>query len=138
MDDSEIQRRVNELDAAVTRDGAKLEIFMDADDGCCHLIGNRKGYLRAGIEMLRAAVVPLNEKQEIIPIDASYLADKKSVSIRSLRRREDFDTARAHSHGPGWQAKFYVLAWLAIFVLILILGFVGFADVMGWLSRKSL
>jgi hypothetical protein len=41
----------------VTKDDSKLLIYVDPDHGNCVFVGNRKGYLRVGIEMLRAAIV---------------------------------------------------------------------------------
>jgi hypothetical protein len=89
MDDSEIQQLVNELDAAVTKDDSKLLIYVDPDHGNCVFVGNRKGYLRVGIEMLRAAVVPLAANESITPIDIKYLCGERGLRVDTLERRED-------------------------------------------------
>jgi membrane-bound inhibitor of C-type lysozyme len=86
MDDPEIQQRVNELDAAVTKDGSKLLIYVDPDHGNCAFVANRKGYLRAGIEMLRAAIVPLAAHESTTPIDIKYLCGERGLRVDKLER----------------------------------------------------
>lgn len=56
MDSEEIERIVQTLDAAVPRDGAHVRIEqMDLGPDKTVVAANRTGYLRLGIEMLKAA-----------------------------------------------------------------------------------
>jgi len=93
MDDSEIQQRVNELDAGVNKDDAKLIIYYDEEGQSCELIGNRKGYLRAGVEMLKAAITPLSPNEFITPLDLNYLIGQRSLFVKRLIRQEDVEAA---------------------------------------------
>jgi len=137
MDDSEIQQLVNELDAAVTKDDSKLLIYVDPDHGNCVFVGNRKGYLRAGIEMLRAAIVPLAANESITPIDIKYLCGERGLRVDTLERREDINTARLPS---GWKSMLFGtgfgLGCLALLVFLVICAIAGVGNVIGWLFRK--
>jgi hypothetical protein len=57
-----VRELVASLDRLVPRDGAHLTLAADA--GGKTTIGNRAGYLRFGIEVLAAALVPLGESEE--------------------------------------------------------------------------
>ena len=137
MDDPEIQQRVNELDAAVTKDGSKLLIYVDPDHGNCAFVANRKGYLRAGIEMLRAAIVPLAAHESTTPIDIKYLCGERGLRVDKLERREDINTARLPS---GWKSVLFGtcfgLGCLALFIFLVICAIAGLGNVIGWLFRK--
>ena len=116
MNDSEIQQRVDELDAAVKKDDAKMLVYVEPDDGSCEFVGNRQGYLRAGIEMLRAAIVPLGANESITPIEVGYLFGERSLTVRRLKRREDIDTARTPADRPFWPVIAFVLGGWAVFI----------------------
>ena len=77
MTGEEIPGIVEDLDTAVTRDDAKLIIHPlqcdDSDGVVCEFIGNREGYLRLGIEMLKAAMVPLEANAVFTPINIDYM-----------------------------------------------------------------
>jgi hypothetical protein len=137
MDDSEIQQRVNELDAVVTKDDAKLLIYVeDGEEGACEIIGNRKGYLRAGIEMLRAAVIPLREAQFIVPIDFKYLGSQRSLFVKRLIRQQDVEQALPVLRPTTWKQTTFAYCCLAAFGFLLICTFTGFSDVIRWFFRK--
>ena len=53
----QIQQHINELDAQVPKEDAELLIWYEGDTPDCEIVGNYIGYLRFGIEMLKAAVV---------------------------------------------------------------------------------
>lgn len=101
MDDAEIQRIANELDAAVTKDNAKLLIQWAVHqkheghehDGLCELTGNRKGYLRAGIELLKAAIVHLDPNDIFTPINMDYLIVRGGVGVKRITQQEDVEAA---------------------------------------------
>jgi hypothetical protein len=137
MDDPEFQQRVTELDAAVTKDDAKLFIYVeDAEEGACELIGNRKGYLRAGIEMLRAAVLPLRENEFITPIDLSYLGGQRSLMVKRLIRQEDVEAALPPLKTASWKDKAAGVGCLTLVIFVFICAVTGFGELMAWLLRK--
>src|ERR1044071_8330483 len=104
MDDGDLLRRIDELDAAFLKEGAQLVIHHEEDDPSCELIANRNGYLRAGIEMLRAAVTPLNQNQFITPLDLNYLIGERSLIVKRLVRSEDINAILPPPGAQTWKA----------------------------------
>jgi hypothetical protein len=137
MDDAEFQQRVSELDAAVTKDDAKLLIYVEDDEeGACEIIGNRKGYFRAGIEMLRAALLPLGQNQFITPIDFSYLGVQRSLLVKRLIRQEDVEAALPPAKTASWKDKPAGVGCLTLVIFVFICAVTGFGELMAWLFRK--
>jgi hypothetical protein len=70
----ELRELVEELDRLVPKEGAKLKI--PADPGGHATIGTQRGYLRLGVEMLRAGLAPIGASElesARIPLDIDYL-----------------------------------------------------------------
>jgi hypothetical protein len=70
----EIHDLVDELDRIVPREGARLKIPAEPDGAAT--VGTRLGYLRLGVELLRAGLSPLVETASgapRIPLDIDYL-----------------------------------------------------------------
>jgi hypothetical protein len=136
MDDSEVQRLVGELDTQVSKEDAKLLVYVEDDEGACEIVGNRKGYLRAAIEMLRASAAPLRPGDSITTVDFSYLGSDRSLIVKRLTRSEDIESALPPLKGTSWKEKAFGIGCLAIFVFLVICALTGFADVVNWLFRK--
>jgi hypothetical protein len=71
----ELRALLDELDRLVPKEGARLRIPSDPDGNAT--IGTQLGYLRLGVEFLRAALVPPEGTDEgstpHIPLDIQYL-----------------------------------------------------------------
>ncbi len=75
-----IEELVDELDRLIPREGAKLRMPADADG--IATAGTRLGYLRLGVELLRAGLSPSTETEagaHRIPLDVEYLLTPDSV-----------------------------------------------------------
>jgi hypothetical protein len=135
MDDSEIQRLTNELDAAVTKDEAKLLIqwagHQEHDGELYELVGNRKGYLRAGIELLKAALAPLDPRDIFTPINIDYLIVPGSVGVKRITRQENVEAALAPPRETSWKNKIAGVGCLAF--VMFFCAIVGLYRVIGWL-----
>jgi hypothetical protein len=141
MDDFQIQQIVDELDAAVTKDDAKLLIYYaeyrgEHEDGNCELIGNRKGYIRAGIEMLRAAVAPLGPNDIFVPINIDYLIGRGSLGVKRITRQEDVDAALPPVQSKSWKTNAIGVGCMLIVIFGVVCAFMGLDDVVTWLLRK--
>ena len=71
---TDLRELVDELDRLVPREGAKLKMPADADGNTT--VGTQQGYLRLGVELLRAGLSPIDgPPSEIprIPLDITYL-----------------------------------------------------------------
>jgi|HubBroStandDraft_5_1064220.scaffolds.fasta_scaffold1143250_1 hypothetical protein len=136
MDDSDIEERVNELDAAVTKNDAKLLIYYEEEGQSCEFIGNRNGYLRAGIEMLRAAITPLGPNEFITPLDLNYLIGQRSLIVKRMIRREDVEAALPPLRNNSWKTNAIGIGCMGIVIFGVICAFMGLDDVITWLFRK--
>ncbi len=93
-EESQVRELIENLDERVSKEGAYVKIIvyggglMDTK-----LVANRNGYLRLGIEFLKAAFAEKDYKQEkfpnIIDIDLDYLLKKSDVYIDWLERSEE-------------------------------------------------
>lgn len=140
MDEDDIKRRVDELDAAVSKEEAKLFISSEENAAFCEFIANRKGFLRAGIEMLRAATMPLGPDESVTPIDLNYLVGKRGLYVRRLIRREnvepDFPQPKQKSWKDKAKNKAAAAGCLTVFVVLAICTFIGVAQVFMWIFGK--
>jgi hypothetical protein len=136
MDDSEVQQLARELDAQVPKEDAKLLVYVDDDEGACEIIGNRQGYLRAAIEMLRASATPLGPGDSITSVDFSYLGNARSLIVKRLTRSEDIEAALPPLRVNSWKEKAFGVGCLVIFVFLVICALTGFGDVVNWFFRK--
>ena len=137
MDESEIRRHINELDAAVPKDNAELIIYGGhLEEQTCEFIANRDGYLRAGIELLRAAVAPLDQTS-ITWISLDYLIrNRRSLGVNRLIRQQDVEAALPPVKKRTWKNKGRRLGMLTVILLLAICTFIGIGEVLIWVSGK--
>ncbi len=102
-----LQQQVDRLDSLVARDGAFMRLHADGEGGA--LYGNQSGYLRFGIEVLRAALRPsiTAGQHRRIQVDADYLfgaesdfVDYTPYLVESAPKREQPTEPRGY--GLGW------------------------------------
>ena len=136
MDDGDLARRIDELDAALSKEGAQLVIYQEEEETHCELIANRNGYLRAGVEMLRAAVVPLNKNQFITPLDVNYLIGERSLIVKRLVRNEDINAMLPPIGKQGWKTNVIGIGCVVFLFSAAICALVGFGDIISWLFKK--
>lgn len=139
----QIQQHINELDAAVPKEDADLLISYDVDSAPdCEIIGNYIGYLRFGIEMLKAAVVELEPGADATNISVGYMeVPRWSLHVKGFTRREDVRTNADREFLARFPDKF---TWkdklticyevlLGIFVVLCLL--IGFGEVLVWVGH---
>jgi hypothetical protein len=135
----QIQQHINELDAQIPKADADLAIWYEGHSaGDCEIVGNYIGYLRCGIEMLKAAVVELEPGAVDANISLDYMEVARwSLHVKRITRREDVRTY----FDRAFTAKFPPLTWktkvtmcyevlLGIFVALCLL--IGLGAVLGW------
>lgn len=139
----QIQQHINELDAAVPKEDADLLISYDVDSAPdCEIIGNYIGYLRFGIEMLKAAVVELEPGADATNISVGYMeVPRWSLHVKRFTRREDVRTNADREFLARFPDKF---TWkdklticyevlLGIFVVLCLL--IGFGEILVWVGH---
>jgi hypothetical protein len=137
MNDPEVQRLIDDLDAAIPKDGARLEFSTYGHPDGCEVIANKRGYLRAGIELLKAGVFPLTPERLFIPADLEYLFSEKGSRVARLTRDEDVEKWLPSAPPPASiGSKLAGVGCLLVFVLLAGCSIVGIIDVLGWLFRK--
>jgi hypothetical protein len=138
MDDEDIRQRVDDLDAAVGREGARLLIYCESpDQDSCEFIGNRQGYLRAGIELIRAALAPLAPGDSITPIKIDYLIGyDRSLQVKRLTRQEDVYAGLPGVRENSWKDKIIGIGCLALVIFFGVCGFIGVGQVFSWIFGK--
>jgi hypothetical protein len=134
-DTEQIKKMVAELDAAVPRDGARVHLSQyggGPDES--KVVGNQRGYLRLGIEFLRAAFAPPTTKsQEQIDADLRYLLTEDStVGFDWFERREDLTTTTQAERKPS---RFAPAIITLVLICGLILAIIGLGTVVVWMTR---
>lgn len=134
-DIEQIKKSVAELDAAAPRAGARVQLSQyGGGPDECKMVANQRGYLRLGIELLRAALAPPSpQTQERIQVDLRYLlTDDSTVRFDWFERREELaaDT-RAERKSSRLVPVILVLGLVAILTLAMI----GLGTVIVWMTR---
>jgi hypothetical protein len=101
-------------------------------DGLCELTGNRKGYLRAGIELLKAAIVHLDPNDIFTPINMDYLIVRGGVGVKRITRQEDVEAAIPPPLVTTWKNKVGGVGCLAVGVFFVFCAVVGLYHVIRW------
>ena len=136
-DAEQIKKMVDELDVAVSREGARVQLSQyGGGPDECKMVGNQRGYLRLGIEFLRMAFAPPSPKSnETIDVDLRYLlTDDSNVVFDWFERREDLAGGTKSELKPS---KFFLAFVAFAFLSGLILSFMGLGTVIVWLVGLS-
>jgi hypothetical protein len=137
----EIQQHIDQLDAQIPKEDAEMVISYGgdpADSGDCEIVGNYIGYLRLGIEMLKAAVAEPEPGAVGGNISIDYMEVARwSLHVKRITRREDvrtyFDRDFSAKFPPvTWKTKVTACceALLGVFAVLCLL--VGFGEMIRW------
>jgi hypothetical protein len=136
MTDEQIQQQLEQLEAAVSTDGADVIFNLEYEEQGCELIGNRAGYLRLAIEMLKAATVPLRPGDSFTPIQIDYLLHGRGMQFKRIVRQEDVETALPPPVPPRTARNRVAAAGcMLVLAFMLICVITGFLVVIGWIFR---
>jgi len=128
MDDTNeatAQELITKLDSLVPRDGGRVSLTQyggGPDES--RVIANRRGYLRLGIEFLKASFAPY-EKQHLIKTDIRYLlTDDSDVAFDWFERREDLPQTTPQSRRAHIIPSIIGFGFLGLVILCAIIGLV--------------
>ena len=141
----QIQEHIDQLDAQIPKEDAEFVISYGGDPASsadCEIVGNYIGYLRFGVEMLKAAIVE-PEPRVGVNISVGYMEiGRWGLRVKRITRREDVTTYFERD----FAAKFPPRTWknnmtmsgeilLGIFVVLCLLVGLGemIASVWHWL-----
>jgi hypothetical protein len=130
--EAELQVLVDRLDRLVPKEGAHLTLPADAEGRTT--AGNRAGYLRLGIELLRAALSPVPASDEtparVVPRVEELLTEGSRAPFELCELDESIASR------PPAQSRLGAFGQMGAgvgVVLILILAFIGAAVLWRWL-----
>ena len=130
--EAELQDLVDRLDRLVPEEGAHLTLPADAEGRT--MAGNRAGYLRLGIELLRAALSPVPASDEaparVVPQVEELLTEGSRPPFELCELDESIGSR------PPAESRLGVFGQMGTgvgVVLILILAFIGTAVLWRWL-----
>lgn len=133
MERADIERIVYALDGGVPRENAKVRLDMYGNDfDQSFITATENGYLRLGVEFLKAGLVPykdLNGPQpHAIDVEIDQIVRKDSdIRFVYFERREDFTVET--SEEDFWRDSLVIWVVIAVLVLIPILAIVGLVTV---------
>jgi hypothetical protein len=139
MDHANLTQLIADLDALVPTKGALIRVGGDDiyEEGEPLLVGNRAGYLRLGIELLRLADAQSSSRRsDRVLTDLSYLLDPTTNEgeLATFERREDLrpwreeqEPGRGPARGPGS----FIIPFVTVLVGALVL--VGLYHSVKWL-----
>ncbi len=130
---AELRELVDRIDGLVSKEGAKLRIPADPDGKTT--VGTQRGYLRLGIELLRAGLNPLepgeNDHTPYLPLELEYLVTPDSETPFDLCEVVDDPERlppRVRKLGPFGQLLAAVVAVVALGLIVL-----GAIGVVSWI-----
>jgi hypothetical protein len=136
MNDSEqadLKKLVAEIDSLVPTDGAQVQLSQyggGPDES--RVIANQRGYLRLGIEFLKAAFAPHDaHRPHFITAGIRHLLSEDSdIGFDWFERREDLPTVRSRQ---SRFARFIPFVVFPILFAIAVCALVGFITIIRWL-----
>jgi hypothetical protein len=129
MQTDELSAIVNRLDQDISRDNAKITIQKYGGDlSESFVVGTPNGYLRLGVEFLKAGLAPhASPEKPAIDVDVEYLIDDDSDVQFDYFERKDQLTIQTYQ--SSFVHKLIPLVLLAIVVSVLVLAIVGLRTV---------
>ncbi len=132
MDEKKIQEIIKQLEDEIPREDAKV-IFEQYGGGPdeSQIIANQRGYLRLGIEFLKAAFAerkPISKKgYDAIPVDLDYLiAENSTVGFDNFEITESFPTT---TYKRKIYERLIPIGCVSIIGILALLALIGFGVV---------
>jgi hypothetical protein len=133
VNDNDIRRLVAELDAAVSREGAFVHLTQyggGPDESS--IIANQAGYLRLGVELMKAGLAPPDTDAPAVKLDLEGLLTPHSDLQFDWCERQDKPPPYKGTISAGTNRLIAVGCFLFI-LLSIALAAVGFGTVWNWL-----
>jgi hypothetical protein len=139
QENDKIRYLIDQLDHLISRDNAQIRMeAFPASGKAANFIGNSLGYLRFGIEFLKAGVAE-PPKHSIadwpVNVDLKYLLNRQPLIGLDQFTRDDslsYDSKTAQNLSPTEQRKFRMA--VGCFVLFTLLAAIGLGTSIWWLA----
>ncbi len=123
-----LRKLVNQLDESVPREGARarLDIGAGPDESC--FVANEAGYLRFGVELLKAGLADPDPASKRLPVDLDYIVTEESdIQFDAFVSSEDLSTPMPAGHDLTG------LAIAIVFMAAVAFAGIGLITVITWL-----
>jgi hypothetical protein len=133
VDERRVQDLTSELDELIPREGSLVRIqLVGGGPDESYWVGNRLGYLRLGVELLKGAFAPPapDASEHVVVFDDSVLDDTSDVEFQWFERREDI--VRGQPHPPRGSRIGPVLMAAGCLLALLVFA-VGLVTIASWL-----
>lgn len=131
MELTEISRIVSELDDGISKENAKVSFKSDEYEDESYIVATQNGYLRLGVEFLKAGFAQYNDSQNNpheIDVDLDYLTSIDSdVNYYYFERNEILPTVNINEE--TWRDRGIGLVLGAVLISIPILAIVGLVSI---------
>jgi len=138
----QIQEHIDQLDAQIPKEDAELAIWYPGgyEDSVrdCEIVANYIGYLRFGIEMLKAAVAEPEPGTPCVNVWVDYMeVSRWCLQVRRIIRLEDvrtyFEKTLAAKIPPAtWKTDLEVCYSVLLGILVALSLIIGFGEILGW------
>lgn len=139
LDEERIKKLIDELDGSVSKDGAAVQFNMYGGGHDESFIqANKQGYLRLGIEFLKAAYsskVKAKEKenQNIIETDINYLTTNDSeIRFDWLELKEDLLPSVPPTELVGFKRTVVMIGCLSVLLICIAVFIIGIQTISHW------
>lgn len=125
MNEMRLNEIINELNREISKEGAIVVMRKTSAGFESHFIANRQGYLRLGVECLRAATIPINQTaggEFIISVDMDYLIGPGDMYFRMQERREDLNREELSKPKPAHKKRWTSKVWSCLGTALTIVG----------------
>ena len=136
MNDDKLKKTIKELDESVSKDDAVVQFDIyggGADEG--FIQANQKGYLRLGIEFLKAAFAPKkSDKKTKNIIDSgiqSLTSDESPIRFDWLERKESISPPISSKPG-GFKDAISLLGCGIVIFIVMFIFILGITTMVGW------
>lgn len=126
----DIHNIVAELDEHVSKENATIGLYQyGSGPDESNMVGSRNGYLRLGIEFLKAGTTPVDEGSSatVIDVDLGYLlSDDSTIFFDTFELAEELPYRESED---GWGDKVFIYSIIAVLISIPILALVGLVTI---------
>ncbi len=136
MDNVEISELVDSLDSSVPKENSHFALYMyggGPDESFTQ--GNRNGYLRYGIEFLKAGIRIKDDKLAETDVELGYLINEDSDFHCHYFKVSD--EPRDEEDNSNWKDNLVPAVFIGCLVLVLILAIIGFGTIVKYLSTQA-
>ena len=125
MNFDELADIANKLDAGVSKENAAVRFYQyvgDGEEGS--VTATRAGYLRLGIEFLKAGSAPPKaDKDDLIDVELQYLIDdNSSITFSTFEMVEELE---AQKYEDSWGTTIFIYVIIIVLIATPILAIIG-------------